>query len=875
MANIKPSTGIESLDKVLNGIKFGDNIVWQVDTIEDYISMVKPYCSYAKENGKKIIYFRFADHKELVSDDDNAEIYRLNPREGFEQFITEVHRIIEQTGKYGFYLFDSYSELTLDCYSDRMLGNFFILTCPYLYELETIAYFSIYRNHHSYHAVLPIKQTTQLFIDIYKHNGDIYAHPLKADGRFSSTMFMMHKCINGIFTPIKDSPSISEILTSTSWPGLQSASYRMIGPWDKKFMQAEAMAEAEKIQCVCNPENMHNYFYRLMTLLISKEKQILDLAEKYLELKDVIYIWKRMIGTGMIGGKTVGMLLARSILIKTNPRWKKILEPHDSFFIGSDVFYSYLVYNNCWLIRQKQKKEELFLEDIDEAQNRILNGEFPEYIIKRFSDLLDYYGQSPIIVRSSSLLEDNFGNAFAGKYESVFCANQGDLKSRLDEFLKAVKIIYASAMSETALSYRKRRGVLEKDEQMALLVQRVSGTHYHDMFFPHLSGVGFSYNPYVWNENIDPEAGMMRIVFGLGTRAVDRADDDYTRVVALNAPELRPEADFSKVKKYAQRRFDYIDLLENKFNSGYFIDMVKKCPELQVEMFATPDYDNDSYYYGEYDNQIKPWVLTFDSILQDTGLIDDIKEMFKILKETYNQNVDVEFAVNFNSNNEYKINLLQCRPLQITRQNGSFNSDLKDPANKDIILKTSGGIVGHSRIIPINCVIYVVPEIYGLMSENDRYSTARLIGKLTRKINSSNEYNIMIFGPGRWGTSMPSLGVPVSFNEINNVSVLCEIDSMHEGLVPDLSLGTHFFNEMVEMNMLYIAFFKNKSGNIINADFFSNIKNRLADILPEEKKWESAVKITFDSDMDGYQMLLNADSFKQKCSMFLKKIKKK
>ncbi len=167
MNNIEPSTGIKSLDEVLNGIRFGDNIVWQVNTIEDYISLVLPYCQYAKKNDKKIIYFRFAEHKELISaQEKNVIIYRLNPREGFEQFITEVHKIIEQTGKNGFYLFDSYSELTLDCYSDRMLGNFFILTCPYLYELETVAYFSIYRNHHSYHAVLPIKQTTQLFIDI-------------------------------------------------------------------------------------------------------------------------------------------------------------------------------------------------------------------------------------------------------------------------------------------------------------------------------------------------------------------------------------------------------------------------------------------------------------------------------------------------------------------------------------------------------------------------------------------------------------------------------------------------------------------------------------------------------------------------------------
>ena len=118
----------------------------------------------------------------------------------------------------------------------------------------------------------------------------------------------------------------------------------------------------------------------------------------------------------------------------------------------------------------------------------------------QFAEMLDYFGQSPIIVRSSSLLEDNYGNAFAGKYESVFCANQGSPQKRLEDFLSAVRTIYASTMSEEALRYRAHRGLLDRDEQMALLVQRVSGGLHGDLFFPQVAGVGLSYNPYVWNE---------------------------------------------------------------------------------------------------------------------------------------------------------------------------------------------------------------------------------------------------------------------------------------------------------------------------------------------------------------------------------------
>ncbi|MEW5692619.1 MAG: PEP/pyruvate-binding domain-containing protein, partial [Candidatus Hydrogenedentota bacterium] len=504
---MQPSTGLTSLDKILNGIRPGDNIVWQVDSIDNYLAFVKPFCAYAKTKKEKLVYFRFAEHKELVLEEEGAEIHRLNPREGFETFITSIHKVIEQTGKGAYYVFDSFSAITLDYYSDRMIGNFFILSCPYLYQLETIAYFSIFRNYHSFHAAEPIKQTTQILIDVYRYKDKIYIHPLKVDKRYSGTMYMLHLWEMNDFIPIKDSSSTSDILASSTWPGLQSASYRMIGAWDRLFMHAEEMLVSYR-NGLCSKEEIDKIFKHLLTLIISREEPILSLAEKYLTLSDIIYIWKRMIGTGMIGGKAVGMLLGRAILNKESPDLAGLLESHDSFFIGSDVFYSYLVYNNCWQMRQHQKNKETFLDGLEVVLKRILTGEFPDYIIKRFSDMLDYFGQSPIIVRSSSLLEDNFGNAFPGKYISIFCANQGDLQHRLQELLKAVRIIYASTMSEEALKYRAKRGVLELDEQMALLIQRVSGATYGNLFYPQLSGVAFSYNPYVWSESIDPHAGV-------------------------------------------------------------------------------------------------------------------------------------------------------------------------------------------------------------------------------------------------------------------------------------------------------------------------------------------------------------------------------
>ena len=208
----------------------------------------------------------------------------------------------------------------------------------------------------------------------------------------------------------------------------------------------------------------------------------------------------------------------------------------------------------------------------------------------QFRAMLDYFGESPYIVRSSSLLEDTYGNAFAGKYESVFCVNRGTRKQRLEALLDCVRKVYASAMSEKALRYRVDRGLLDQDEQMALLVMRVSGSQCGDRFFPHLAGVGFSFNPYVWHKDIDPHAGVVRLVFGLGTRAVDRSDDDYTRLVALNAPTRRPESNFDEVCEYSQHRVDYLDLTANCLTSGHFLDLVQAGPELPWHLVATPQH---------------------------------------------------------------------------------------------------------------------------------------------------------------------------------------------------------------------------------------------------------------------------------------------
>ena len=850
------TTGLPSLDAVLKGVLPGDNIVWQVDSIDEYQELVTPYCQAAVRNGRKLVYFRYARHKALVSAEEGAEVHELDPEGGFENFIAQIHAVIEEAGPGAFYVFDCLSRLAVDWYSDQMLGNFFMLTCPYLFDLETVTYFALYRNYHTSHAIGPIQNTTQLFLDVYRHKDELYVRPIKVQQRYSPTMNMLHVRRGDEFLPVMSSAVISEILTSAKWSGLNSDS--SLGFWESSFLQARELLTSGEYRPDL-PEKGKAVYEKLVRMVISRDETMQKLIGRCLTLQDILDIRKRMIGTGLIGGKTVGMLLACAIVKNANPRFAGLLEAQDSFFIGSDVFFTFLVRNGIWWVRQKQRDPDTFLEGAEQARRRIITGDFPDYIIKQFEEMLDYFGQSPFIVRSSSLLEDNFGNSFAGKYDSVFCVNQGPRERRMQDFLAAVKRIYASSMSERALRYRARRGMLDKDEQMALLVMRVSGTMHGRNFYPETAGVGFSFNPYAWHPEIDPRAGVIRLVFGLGTRAVDQADDDYTRIVALNAPDKRPEANFDEVAQYTQRRVDYLDLEANQLVSAYFQDLVRDAADLPVDMFASPD---PSRPRGAPVHRI----LTFEKLLSKTGFVDDLREILNTLERAYSHPVDIEFTANFIDKEHYRINLLQCRPLQV-KGSETIRLPEEDVPEEDRIMEAHGAVVGQSRVEQVNRFIYVVPERYGHLPVNTRHEIARLIGDINRADKEAAAGCVMMVGPGRWGTSSPSLGIPVSFSDINSASILCEVVAMHENLVPDVSLGTHFLNELVEMDMLYLALFPNKGRNCINTRFFEESPSRLLDLVPSAGKWQDTVRVIDAADVcPNGSIRLIADALNQNVS---------
>jgi len=839
-----PTTGLNELDAVLHGVRPGDNIVWQIESLDKYRALVEPYAAAARAARLRLIYFRFADHPALL---DNAEIHRPDPTAGFEAFVDQVHSVIEAAGRETLYVFDCLSHLSDAWQSDRMMGNFFRLTCPRLFDLDTVTYFGMFRNRHAQSAMGVITDTTQFLIDVFRCRDKLYLRPIKVQHRSAAAMNLIHAWEPGDhFRPVRDSGTVSEILANSQWPGLEDIP--VVGHWRKQFATAKSVAAARRAGFPDPAEE--EWFGRLSRLLFPGDPAMRRLIDEYLRLDDLLTVRTRMIGSGTIGGKALGMLLSRAVLRRDAPHLDAHLEAHDSFYIGTEVFDTFLVHNGLWWIRRRQRDAEIFLKEIDEARARVLAGRFSPTTLRQFEGMLEYFGEWPFIVRSSSRLEDRYGNAFAGQYDSVFCANRGPWEKRLENLLDAVRQVYASTMSAQALHYRERRGLLAENEQMAVLIMRVSGTAGGRYFHPHAAGVGLSVNPYRWNPQIDMKAGVIRLVAGLGTRAVDRTDDDYTRLVALNAPELRPETNFGDIARHAQRRMDAIDLDANRIVSGPFAAMVQDQPDYPLALFTTRE------------DAGKPAFLTFDRLLGETPFVADLRDMLATLHAAYRHPVEIEFALNVLPEGGYRINLLQCRPVQMRSVDTATGSAPR--ATDTAPITAQGAVIGPSRVLRPDRIVYVVPARYGAMNQGARHEVARLIGRINQ---ASADRTVVVLGPGRWGTRDSWLGLPVTFNEINRVAALCEIVAMNDNLVPDVSLGTHFLNELIEADMLYFALFPGREGNRLDDAFLMGQPNRLAELLPGHKANAAHADAVRVIDLPPGQALLHADAERQQVAI--------
>ncbi len=609
-----------------------------------------------------------------------------------------------------------------------------------------------------------------------------------------------------------------------------------LAPLELVLRQAEQYESFPPEQRTAVDHHQEELIVVLLKTLISDQLAFIHIAKRWFTTSDFRNILAHRIGTGKVGGKAAGLLLAYKILQNTAPDIFDHIALPRSYFIGADVFYDFLALNNVESLNQKYKSDEQIRAEYPQIQDTYTRARFPEEIADRLRELLADVGKAPLIVRSSSLLEDNFGTSFAGKYISFFCPNQGTPKENLRDLTLAIRRVYASVYSPDALMYRRRMGLLDYDERMAILLQEVQGQRHRQYYFPTAAGVAYSFCPVIWNPRLKREEGFVRLVMGLGTRAVDRVANDYPRMIYLSHPQLRPDVTRKAIRYYSQHFIDMLDLetnqlvtkpleevLESDFHSLRWVASVDDGDTIRPPLTLGSGIPADQL------------VLTFDYLLQRSDFTRVMKEVLLRLANQYQLPVDVEFAVSLAPGEpkpQLTFHLLQCRP-----QNRGIARDTAIRAVPTDI-PTAAQVFRSSRMVPqgsvsrVEYIVYIDPaEYHALQTPGDYTEVARLIGQLNKALEGRI---FILLGPGRWGSSDYLQGVPVTYADIFNTRALVELAVKQSGYSSEPSYGTHFFQDLVETQIYPLAVYPEESADYLNWDFLKRSTDRLQTLLTRE-----------------------------------------
>ncbi|WP_420644765.1 PEP/pyruvate-binding domain-containing protein [Candidatus Leptofilum sp.] len=423
-----------------------------------------------------------------------------------------------------------------------------------------------------------------------------------------------------------------------------------IAPWAMLFEQGEIYdalppPEKEKVK-----HHLEEIKVVLIKRLLSDQLPFIRVAKKVFTIKDLNWIYERLIGSGKIGGKSGGMLLAWHILERANhdlgPDLSKHVTIPDTYFIGSEIIYEFMLHNKMErFVNQKYLSVEEMREQYPEIVHSCKVGKIPNYIMEQLRDVLAQLNGRPFVVRSSSLLEDHLDYQFAGKYDSVFCPNQGSHQENFKALLDAVRRVYASTFNPDAMLERQKHGLIDYDERMAVMIQALIGHKYGRYYLPTIVGAGLSQNP--WYDAGDSRAkdGCLRLTLGLDKRVQRPLEDGNACIISLNTPDYMHDS-----KNLIQDKVKVVDLEDNCFKV------------LPISDILQADYPNGRYLLDPETNQ-----LTYDYLINDAKFIRLMRTALKRLAKTYGVPVQFEFAIEIvdaPSGTDYKLYILQCHTAQ-------------------------------------------------------------------------------------------------------------------------------------------------------------------------------------------------------------------
>ncbi len=603
----------------------------------------------------------------------------------------------------------------------------------------------------------------------------------------------------------------------------------------------------------------------LIRRLLTDEPTFIATCRRWADVEDFLDLIRRMVvlpdSHGRLGGKSSGLFLATQV-IRRSREFSDVLRGvkfPKTWYVPSDGIVHFVSYNDLdEVYNWKYRPIDQIRQEYPHILQVFKNSRFPPEFVNGLSRVLDDMGDVPLIVRSSSLLEDRFGSAFSGKYKSLFLANQGAKAARLDALLDAVAEVYASVFSPDAVQYRVERGLLEQHEEMGVMIQEVVGRRAGRYFLPAFSGVAFSNNELRWSSRIKREDGLLRMVPGLGTRAVDRLADDYPVLIAPGQPGLRVNVSPEEVLRYSPKKVDVINLETNAFETIAASDLVREVgdglPGL-AQLVSIVEGDlirRPAAGVSRVDpDQV---VFTFDGLTRSTGFITQMKALIRLLRDALDVPVDLEFA-----SDGKDLYLVQCRAQSYAHDAVPVAIPKDLPA--DQVLFSADRYVSNGRVGDITHVVYVDPDAYAALGSAERMKE---VGRAVSRLNEVlPKRQFILMGPGRWGSRGDiRLGVPITYSDINNTAVLVEVARKRGNYVPDLSFGTHFFQDLVESSIRYLPLYPDDEGVVFNEAFFHSSRNLLRDLLPDFADLEEVVRvIDVPAVADGrvLRILMNAE----------------
>jgi len=614
-----------------------------------------------------------------------------------------------------------------------------------------------------------------------------------------------------------------------------------------------------------SPSTRKGLLVSLVRRFLSDQLEYINVTKNYVEIRDFHQLIRRLIypaqGHGKTGGKGAGLFLAYQI-IRRHREYDELLaeiKTPKTWYLTSDGMHDFVYCNHLEdVFSQKYKDNDEVRQEYPDIVQVFKHSQFSSAIIKSLSLALDDLGDKPLIVRSSSLLEDRFGAAFSGKYKSLFLANQGTKQERLDALMDAIAEVYASTFGPDPIQYRAERNLLDFQEGMGVLIQEVVGTQIGDYFLPAFAGVAFSQNEFRWSPRIKQEDGLMRLVPGLGTRAVDRLGDDFPILVSPGQPGLRANATPEEIVRYSPRYMDVINLVTNKFETVDVAEFLRQfgdeMPAVEQLVSVYADGRLSQPLVGSVDFERDDLVVAFEGLLSQTSFVKQIHALLNLLQREMAHPADIEFA-----SDGKDLYLLQCRAQAPTKYARPAPIPRDIPHSR--LIFSAKRYISNGTVPGITHIVYVDPEGYSqLGSREELLAVGRAVGKLNKLLPKRQ---FILMGPGRWGSRGDiKLGVPVTYSDISNTAMLIEIARKTGDYTPDVSFGTHFFQDLVEAEIRYLPLYPDEDDVTFNEMFLTRAPNLLPELAPEFKHLSDAVRvIDVPRAAEGHVLyvLMNAD----------------